>query len=239
MYKFLVSLVLSFAVLTCSAQPVEFVVSASPGGPNDTVTRKVLDKLREQSSITGVVINKPGAAHTIAYNYVLNSNKPTVFIETSEIENHEVFKTLRDIYTLGYFTNTLFVSEKSSIKSLNDLKQKSIVLFGHGGYGSFSYKAMQQICSTQLSCTDVPYKSSAEGMLALAAGDIDAYAIVSYGSKQFSENSRYVAIHTIKVDKNKSWYKVFGKNLSDKEMGTIQKVLTSLPSSFYKDIGLE
>lgn len=238
MRKLLVGLLLLVSI-SCKAQPIEFVVSASAGGPNDSVTRKVLDKLKEQAGIIGVVINKPGGAHTVGYNYVLNTNKPTVFIETSEIENHEVFKTLQDIYNLGYFTNTLFVSEKSGIKTLSELKRKPNVMFGHGGYGSFSYKAMQQMCVTQLTCTDVPYKSSAEGMLALASGDIDAYAIVSYGSKQFSENPRYTAIHSIKVDKNKSWYKVFGKNLSEKEVSTIQKVLASLPQSFYKDLGLE
>lgn len=235
----LLSCILLFISLACNAQTIEFVVSASAGGPNDNVTRKVLDKLKEHGNITGIVVNKPGGAHTVAYSYVLNSNKPTVIIETSEVENHEVIKDLQDIHSLGNFYNTLFVSEKSGIKSIAELKRKNTVMFGHGGYGSFSYKAMQQLCTTQLSCTDIPYKSSAEGMLALATGDIDAYAIVSYGSKQFLDNPRYVAIHSIKFDKNKSWYKVFGKNLTNKEIDTIKKVLVSLPQPFYKDLGLE
>jgi tripartite-type tricarboxylate transporter receptor subunit TctC len=235
----LLSCIILFIAITCSAQPIEFVVSASAGGPNDTVARKVLEKIREQSDIVGVVINKPGGAHVLAYNYVLNSNKPTIIIETSEIETHEVYKELQPVHNLGYFTNTLFVSEKSGFKNLSDLKRKSNVMFGHGGYGSFSYKAMQSLCSVQLTCTDIPYKSSAEGMLALATGDIDVYAIVSYGSRQFTENPRYVPIYSIKVDKANSWYRVFSKNLDSKDVGTIKKILSALPPTFYKELGLE
>ena len=55
------------------AQPaIEFVVSAAPGGPNDTVTRKLVEKLEKYTSLKFVVLNKAGAAHVIGYNYVLH-----------------------------------------------------------------------------------------------------------------------------------------------------------------------
>lgn len=221
------------------ANPIEFVVSASAGGPNDTVSRKIADKIKDNTGLNIVVVNKPGGAHNVAYNYVLASNKPTIIMETPQIEKHEVFLQLRDIYTAGYFTNILFVSEKSGIKTLSQLANKATVMFGHGGYGSFSHYAMDTLCSKQLQCVDVPYKSSAEGMLGLLTGDIDAYAIVSYGSKQFLENPKYSAIYTIRTGTNSSWYKIFVKNIPEKEIAIIKQTLLGQPKTFYQEMGLE
>lgn len=232
-------LMLVLAAGLTHAQTIEFVVSASPGGPNDTVSRKIADAIEKNSDIKIVVANRTGGAHNVAYNYVLTTNKPTLIMETSQVEKHELFPQLEELYNAGYFTNILFVSEKSGMKSLKDLKNKKEVLFGHGGIGSFSHMAMQTLCEKELTCLDVPYKSAAEGMLALASGTIDAYAIVSYGSKQFLENDRYNAIYKIRTEKSKSWYKLFGKNLSDKDKQTIISVLKSLEGKFYTDMGLE
>lgn len=223
----------------CFAQNIEFVVSASAGGPNDTVSRKIVDLIESNSNLKIVVINRPGGAHTVAYNYVLNSNKPTLIMETPQLERHELFSNVEEIFNAGYFTNILFVSQKSGIKNLKELSLKKEVLFGHGGIGTFSYMAMQFICEKELKCLDVPYKSAAEGMLALATGTINAYAIVSYGSKQFIENDRYVAIQKIKMNNQNSWYKLFGKNISEKDKQTITNILQSQPKKFYKDMGLE
>jgi tripartite-type tricarboxylate transporter receptor subunit TctC len=231
--------IMAFLAGLTHAQTIEFVVSASAGGPNDTVTRKIADAIEQNSNLKIVVTNKPGGAHTVAYNYVVTSNKPTLIMETPQIENHEVFSQMDEMFNAGYFTNILFVSEKSGMKSLKDLKNKKEVLFGHGGVGSFSHMAMQAVCEKELKCLDVPYKSAAEGMMGLLSGTIDAYAIVSYGSKQFIENDRYAAIYKIRTEKSKSWYKLFGKNLSDKEKQTIILVLKSLDGKFYSDMGLE
>jgi len=231
--------ILSLITSLCYAQTIEFVVSASAGGPNDMVSRKIVELIESNSDLKIIILNKPGGSHTIAYNHVINSNKPTLIMETPQIEKHEVINQVEEIFNAGYFTNTLFVSQKSGIKSLKELSNKKEVLFGHGGIGSFSHMAMQTICEKELKCLDVPYKSAAEGMLALATGTIDAYAIVSYGSKQFIENDRYVAIQKIKMNNQNSWYKLFGKNISEKDKQTITKILQSQPKKFFKDMGLE
>lgn len=231
-----------FFSLSVKSQTIEVVVSASPGGPNDTVTRKIIDVLEKHTNLQFVVLNKPGAAKTIAYNYVKNSLKPTLIFETPEVEKHDVFVQLEDLFTLGYFYNVLVVSEKSGIKNLNqlmDLSYQREINFGHGGIGSFSHLSSQFMCEKTLRCLDVPYKSSADGMLGLLSGTIDAYAIVSYGSSQFLQNPKYVPIYNIKIGKDKSWYKVFGKNLSEKDSIMIFSKLKSIDSRFFKEIGLE
>ena len=236
----LVGAVLSFNI---SAQPaIEFVVSATPGGPNDTVTRKLVEKLENSTSLKFVVLNKAGAAHVIGYNHVLHSDKPTLIMSTPEITNHDVYPTLDEVYNAGYFTNTLFVSKKSNIqnfKQLAELSKSRQIIFGHGGVGTYSHRAQQTVCERTLRCLDVAYKGGSQGMLALMSGEIDAYAITTYGTKQFFENSMLVPIHNIVSSKDKSWFKLFSKNVSLADRETILNVLKSQDLKFYTDMGFE
>lgn len=235
----LISAILSFSIY---AEPVEFVVSASAGGPNDTVTRKLVEKLEKETGRQFVVTNRPGAAHTIGYTYVQNSTKPTLILSTPEIASHDVYAHVQDVYTLGYFYNNLFVSERSGIKSfkhLTDISKTRDINFGHGGVGTYSHMAMEQLCSSVLKCLAVPYKSGANGMLALLSGEIDAYALASYGSQQFLENPKVSAIYKIRAQKDKSWFKVFAKNISQKDQELISGVLKAQDKGFYLDMGFE
>ena len=236
----LVGLMLVFNV---GAQPaIEFVVSAAPGGPNDTVTRKLVEKLEKDTFLKFIVFNKAGAAHVIGYNYVLRSDKPTLIMSTPEIIKHDVYPTLDEVYNAGYFSNTLFVSKKSGIKNIRelaDLSNTREIVFGHGGVGTYSHRAQQTVCERTLRCLDVAYKSGSQGMLALMSGEIDAYAITTYGTKQFFENSMLVPIHNILSSKDKSWFKLFSKNVSLADRETISNVLKSQDLKFYTDMGFE
>ena len=83
------------------------------------------------------------------------------------------------------------------------------------------------------------YKGGSQGMLALMSGEIDAYAITTYGTKQFFENSMLVPIHNILSSKDKSWFKLFSKNVSLADRETISNVLKSQDLKFYTDMGFE
>ena len=126
-----------------------------------------------------------------------------------------------------------------SINSLDELAKKQEVYFGHGGIGSYSYLAMKKVCDKKLKCLDVPYKSAAEGMMAIMSNTIDAYAVVSYGSKQYLENDRIKPIHNIRIGNDKSWFKLYGKNLSKEDMDTIKDILKTTNTNFYVDMGFE
>lgn len=231
-----------FALNVNSSERIEVVVSASPGGPNDTVTRKIVDKLERQTNLQFVILNKPGGERVIAYNYVNNTTKPVLILETQEIEKHEVFTKIDEIFNLGYFYNILIVSEKSGIKNLSqliDLSKQREINFGHASIGSYSHLSSKHMCEKTLRCLLVPYKSSAEGMIGLLTGTIDAYAIVSYGSKQFINNNKYVAIHNIKLKREKSWYKLFSKNLPEKDIQNIKYVLQSIDDRFFSEMGFD
>lgn len=236
--KYILMMMFVFS-LVCKAETIEFIVSASPGGPNDTVTRKIVETLEKNSNLQFVVFNKPGAAHTIAYTHVVNSNKPTLIMSTPEILTHEVFTQVDEIFNTGYFTNILYVSTKSEIKNIDQLSRLKEVKFGHGGFGSYSYMAMRKMCDQTLKCLEVPYKSGANGMMALMSGEIDAYALASYGSSQFIQNDKINAIYHIRVEKDKSWFKLFAKNISSKDKETIRNILKAQDIKFYNDMGFE
>lgn len=239
-FGFLLLILSTFA----NSQTIDFVVTASPGGPNDTVTRKIVDLLEKETSLRFVIINKPGAAHTIGYRHVLEADKPTLVMSTAEIRHHEVFSKVEELFNAGYFTNTLFVSRNSGIsdiKQLIELSKKRDINFGHGGVGSYSHMAMEHICVNQLQnkCLSVGYKSGANGMLGVMSGEIDAYALASYGSSQFLNNEKLSAIYEIRVGKEKSWFKLFSRNLSQKDKDAIVSVLKSQNIKFYSDMGFE
>ena len=236
----LVGAVLSFNI---SAQPIiEFVVSAAPGGPADNVTRKLVEKLEKDTSLKFAVFNKPGAAHVIGYNHMISSDKPTLIISTPEIISHEGYSKLDEVYTLGYFTNILFVSKKSNIqnfKQLAELSKSRQIIFGHGGVGTYSHRAMQTVCEKTLKCLDVAYKGGSQGILAVMTGEIDVYALTSYGIKQFLENNMVVPIYNVGTAKEKNWVKLFSKNVSSADKETIINVLKSQDFKFYSDMGFE
>lgn len=240
--KYILSLLLSLIMLVANAEPIEVIVSATAGGPDDTVTRKIVDKLEKATDLQFVVVNKPGAAHTIAYNYVLNSSKPTLLMSTPEITSNEVYNYLDELYNAGYFYNILFVSKASGItnfKQLIDLSNTRELNFGNGGPGSYSYKAMQSVCDKKLRCLSIPFKGAADGMLSVMTGQIDAYAIVSYGSKQFLANDKLVPVYNIVTAKDNSWFKLFSKNLSAKDKEAIVTVLKNQDKKFYIEMGFD
>lgn len=235
-------IMISFTSICFAQQQIDVIVSASAGGPNDIVTRKTIEMLEKNTNYQFVILNKPGAAHTIAYNYMLTVTKPTLLFSTPEIVNHEVYNHLDDLYTLGYFTNDIYVSKKSGINNLKDLYKVSKtreIVFGHGGVGTYSHKAMENMCKSQIKCLSIPYKSGAEGMLALMSGQIDAYAVVSYSRAQYSENDKLKFVHSIKADINDNWFKVFSKNISNEDNTNIARALKSIDSNFYKNMGFQ
>jgi tripartite-type tricarboxylate transporter receptor subunit TctC len=218
-------------------------VSASAGGPNDTVTRAISAEL-EKNNLKIIVLNKPGAAHTIAYQYAYDSDKPTLIMSTSEITHHKVHGQLDEIFNAGYFRNVLYVSSKSNINHINDLisiSKNRQIKFGYGGVGSYSHMAMKTICEHKLNsnCLEVAYKGGSVGMLDVMRGEIDAYALVSYGSSQFSNNDKLKAIYDIDIGKEKSWFKLFSKNISLKDRQIILDTLNSLDNKFYQDMGFK
>ncbi len=230
-------LLLLFCV-NLQAQPIEFIVAAAVGGPDDTITRKLISKIEEQSSLKFVIVNKPGAAHTIGYNYMNQSVQPSLMISNNNIVNNDLYRTSKPVFKLGTFSNIVFVSKASPIKDMKDLielSQKRQINFAHGGVGTASHKAMSRLCEKTLNCLPVPYKGASQAMLDLLNGTVDTFAVVSYGANAFLQNTSYKSIGKISNEDN--WVILFGKNLSNKDVETIQTILNQTNNDFFTEMG--
>lgn len=216
------------------AEKIEFVVSSGAGGPNDYISRKIAEKIENNSELNVVIYNKPGAGGRIAYDYIKQSNRPTIAISTSEISESDVYEMIDPIFSLGTFKNLVFV-RSSDVNGIEELSKKDVVKFGHGGEGTFSHKTMVELCK-KMNCIAVPFKSGSEGMLNVATGTIDVYALVGYGTNQFLSNKNYKVIGEVTLKNN--WIKLFGKNLPPKDKETIKNILKNTDKEFFREMNL-
>ena len=218
------------------------------GGSNTPKSIVFVSDLKTTEAVKDAKIKVLNLQQQVIYEGVTDANGEFVFASNPKpfmviVEKNGVkgYLKLDEVYTLGYFTNTLFVSKKSNIqnfKQLTELSKTREIIFGHGGYRTYSHQAMQTVCEKTLRCLDVAYKGGSQGMVALMSGEIDAFAITTYGTKQFFENNNLLPIYNI-TTKEKNWVKLFAKNIPLAERELISNVLKSQDFKFYTDMGFE
>jgi len=257
MKKILLLLLLS---LNLHAETIEMVVTATPGGPEDSLIRKLSTVLEDKTNLKFVVFNKPGGSKSIGYSYVELSNKPTLLTSSDSILEHSVIKTVEPLFYIGSSSLIWFTSRDSNLKTIDDLiklSQLREVNISNAGITTQSYKGVSMFCEKVLKCFLVPYKSNGpETMSALLNGTLDAVALPSYGNLSYLQNNRFNAIVIMSNFKHKSinapllpdklkhlekqdWTILFGKNLSDINKKTIIDTLKNLNSDFFTELGFE
>lgn len=247
-----------FFTQVVSAQNIEFVVKSSPGGPDDTVTRKIAEHLERTTGMNFIVVNKPGASHAIGYSHFENNIGPSLILADPNIQSHSVFQRAEKLFVVGEFSNILFVRNGSGIEDVNDLFKLSStreIRFGHGGEGTFGHIAAVKLCEQGLRCLYVPYKSGAPGMMDLMSGQIDAFALISYGTSQYLSNDKLNAVmlfsntkhpkmnvttlaRNLKQIEIKHPITIYARNLTEKQTKEITKSLLSIDKTFLIDLGL-
>jgi tripartite-type tricarboxylate transporter receptor subunit TctC len=257
MKKILLLLLLSFNLY---AEPIEMVVTATPGGPEDSLIRKLAAVLENETNLKFVVFNKPGGSKSIGYSYVELSTKPTLLTSSDSILDHSVIKSVEPIFYIGSSSIIWFTSKDSNLKTIDDLinlSQLREVKISNAGLTTQSYKGASIFCEKVLRCLMVPYKSNGpETMTALLNGTLDAVTLPSYGNLSYLQNDRFNAIVIMSNVKNKSfnvpllpnkfkhlekqdWTILFGKNIPDMDKKIIINVLKNLNSDFFTEIGFQ
>ncbi|SDN11511.1 tripartite tricarboxylate transporter substrate binding protein [Polaromonas sp. JS666] len=172
------------------AKPVKIVVPYPPGGAVDQVTRKIAQKLTEQTGQSFFVENKAGATGTIGASQVVQSPADGYTLlanDTTYSMLPHVFKKLpwdyeRDLVPVAGFNFapvTLAVAADSKFKTLQELlafarANPSKLYYGTGGAGSMPHFATEALRSAaRIDITHVPYKGAGEATLALLSGTID------------------------------------------------------------------
>lgn len=174
---------------TWPTKPVKIVVPYGPGGAVDVVTRKMAQKLTEQTGQSFFVENRPGGTGTIgatqvaradADGYTLMANDTTFSLIP------HIFKKLpfdqNDLTPVAAYVFApmgLVVSSTSRYKTLADLladarANPSKVSYGSGGAGTTPHFATEALgMAAGVKFMHVPFKGAAEATQAILSSTID------------------------------------------------------------------
>jgi tripartite-type tricarboxylate transporter receptor subunit TctC len=181
---------LSQAQSVWPAKPVRIIVPYGPGGAVDVVTRKMAQKLTEQTGQSFFVENKAGATGTIGASqvakaepdgYTLMAND-TTFSLLPHIFKKLPFDAATDLAPVGAFVFApmgLAVNAKSPFKTLADLvaeakKQPNKITYGTGGPGTTPHFASEALgIAVGANFMHVPFKGAGEATQAILSSTID------------------------------------------------------------------
>lgn len=187
---------LGFATSAAQAQPawpskpVKIVVPYGPGGAVDLVTRKMAQKLTEQTGQSFFIENKAGATGTIgaaqvaqspADGYTLMAND-TTFSLLPHIFKKLPFDPAVDLLPVGAFVfapMALAVNAQSPFKTLTDLlaeakRKPNQVTYGTGGPGTTPHFASEALgMAAGVNFMHIPFKGAGEATQAVLSNTID------------------------------------------------------------------
>ena len=172
------------------SKPVKIIVPYAPGGAVDVVTRKIAQKLSEQTKQVFFVENKAGATGTIGVNQVAKSDPDgytLVANDTTYSLIPHIFKKLpfdpnTDLVPISAFVFVpmgLVVNEDSKFKTLNDLilearKEPNKVTYGTGGSGTTPHFVGEAFgIATNANFMAIPFKGAAEATQAVLSNSVD------------------------------------------------------------------
>ncbi|MEJ8836816.1 Bug family tripartite tricarboxylate transporter substrate binding protein [Ramlibacter sp. AN1133] len=180
----------ALAADTYPSHPVRIIVPYAPGGAVDVVTRKMAQKLTEQTGQTFFVENRAGATGTIgaqqvakaeADGYTLMANDTTYSL-LPHIFRKLPFDHDKDLVPVAAYVfapMALAVNAQSRFKSLKDLvadakAQPNRVTYGSGGPGTTPHFASEALgIAAGVNLMHVPFKGAAEATQAVLSSTID------------------------------------------------------------------
>ncbi|OPF61987.1 tripartite tricarboxylate transporter substrate binding protein [Hydrogenophaga sp. H7] len=169
---------------------VKIVVPYAPGGAVDVVTRKMAQKLTEQTGQSFIVENKPGATGTIGANFVAQAQPDGYTL----LANDTTYSLLPHIFRKLPFDHAtqlvpvsayvfapmgLAVNAGSKYKTLADLTAQAkaapnTVTYGTGGPGTTPHFASEALgIASGVNFMHIPYKGAGEATAGLLSQTID------------------------------------------------------------------
>lgn len=171
-------------------KPVKIVVPYGPGGAVDLVTRKMAQKLTEQTGQSFFIENKAGATGTIGAAQVAQSSpdgytlmaNDTTFSLLPHIFKKLPFDPAVDLLPVGAFVfapMALAVNAQSPFKTLPDLlaeakRKPNQVTYGTGGPGTTPHFASEALgIAAGVNFMHIPFKGAGEATQAILSSTID------------------------------------------------------------------
>jgi len=178
---------------TYPTHPIQLVLVAGPGDASDVTARLLIEELNKILNIPVIPLNKPGAAATLATDFVAKSKKDgytllygntsgTVYAKAS---NPDVvpYDPIKDLEPLGlhvFFPDVISVQAEAPWKNFSEVidyasKNPGKFRCGTMGIGSIGHFRLEIIKSlTGADITMVPFKGTSPIVTALLGGHIEA-----------------------------------------------------------------
>jgi tripartite-type tricarboxylate transporter receptor subunit TctC len=179
----------ALAADTWPVRPIKVVVGFGPGGANDLVARAVAEGMAQVLKATIIVENRPGAGMTVGADYVAKSapDGHTVFVGAGGIITNPLIRSsmpyregdLVPVAMMAVSPSVIVVPVDSPVKDLRDLmamsRQPRGINFSTAGTGSTPHfvAEMLKLRSEGGKFEIVPYKSGADGMVAVLSHQVD------------------------------------------------------------------
>ena len=175
-------------------KPVRIVVSWPPGGSNDVVARVMAQQLTEVLEQTFVIDNRGGATGTIGTDIVAKSPPDgyTILVTSAtHVANAHIYKnlpydTMRDltgVMPLAVQVGMLVVHPALPANSVKELialakSRPDQIAWASTGTGSYTWLTMAQLLQmTGTKMLEVPYKGGGPAVIALMAGETQAFFV--------------------------------------------------------------
>jgi tripartite-type tricarboxylate transporter receptor subunit TctC len=172
------------------SKPITIIVGFPPGGISDVLSRQLGQRLSIQMGQSVIVENKPGAATTIAAQYVANAQPDGYTLFFQDMTSHAIaaaaYKKLKydswgdfSMVTLVASTPLMLVTSLASktrdVKSLVALAKAAPqpLPYGSSGNGAITHLAGESFKQlTGINALHVPYKGGAGQTQAMIGGEV-------------------------------------------------------------------
>lgn len=201
-----------------SSEPVRIVVTFPPGGTSDLVARLLAQHLDADFDQKAVVDNRPGAAGTVAADYVaqqaadgttliLANNAPYTIAPTrfKSIPYDPVAGATHIAY-IGASAPGLFVQPSLGVTTVQDYVDRSkngALTYGSSGVGSISHILGEAVdASLGVSSIHVPYQGSSPAIQDFRAGVLDTFYDMVVQNSDMIQANEAVAIAIASPERN-------------------------------------
>ncbi|MFP5324010.1 MAG: tripartite tricarboxylate transporter substrate binding protein [Gammaproteobacteria bacterium] len=202
------------------ARPLQLIVPWPAGGQTDLTLRVLAEEAEPLLGQPVVVVNKPGAAGTLVAP-LLKAAEPDghtigqvpITVYRHALMNHVAWDPLTDLAPILQVSGVSFgllVPAGSPFKTANDLIDWAVrhpgeLILGSTGIGTTAHLAMEEILLGKgVRYVHVPYKGTADQMLAIATGQIMA-GVNSTGFAPWVDKGQMRLLATFNATRNPRW----------------------------------
>jgi tripartite-type tricarboxylate transporter receptor subunit TctC len=165
---------------------VRWIVPYGPGGPTDTVSRLVAQKLSERVHQPVIVENRPGAAGNVGTSFVANAPPdghtllyvvPAIVLNPYFLAGSPNRSVVTPVTRIIQYPMVLLASNNFKPRTVEEIaaaaraKPGSVSCASTGGIPTVACEMLKSSAKAELLI--VPYKGQAQATIALMAGDID------------------------------------------------------------------